>query len=157
MKGYKHICSCGMTHVGVQILHYPSHISGGASRTLSLPHSAPLRRGARDLGKNFGCVTRLPLSYPFGYTGARDRRKPKFFSRRHLAIFAPVAGYGHSTPNTVGGKIFTMIYATIGIPLGLVMFQSIGERLNKFSSIIIKQVGPLRIPPSFILSIQVLS
>ncbi|CAG0905283.1 unnamed protein product [Darwinula stevensoni] len=52
-------------------------------------------------------------------------------------------GYGHSTPYTVGGKIFTMIYATIGIPLGLVMFQSIGERLNKFSSIIIKQVKKL--------------
>ena len=35
-------------------------------------------------------------------------------------------GYGHSTPKTPGGKIFTMIYATIGIPLGLIMFNSIG-------------------------------
>jgi potassium channel subfamily K protein len=33
-----------------------------------------------------------------------------------------------------------MMYATIGIPLGLVMFQSIGERLNKCSSVIIKQI-----------------
>ena len=37
-----------------------------------------------------------------------------------------ILGYGHSTPKTPGGKIFTMIYATIGIPLGLVMFNSIG-------------------------------
>ncbi|XP_063243846.1 two pore potassium channel protein sup-9 isoform X4 [Bacillus rossius redtenbacheri] len=49
-------------------------------------------------------------------------------------------GYGHSTPNTVGGKLFTMCYAIVGIPLGLVMFQSIGERLNKFSSVVIRHV-----------------
>ncbi|KAF4516383.1 hypothetical protein B566_EDAN008506, partial [Ephemera danica] len=52
-------------------------------------------------------------------------------------------GYGHSTPNTVGGKLFTMFYAIVGIPLGLVMFQSIGERLNKFSSVVIKGVKRL--------------
>ncbi|XP_050533079.1 two pore potassium channel protein sup-9-like isoform X2 [Daktulosphaira vitifoliae] len=48
-------------------------------------------------------------------------------------------GYGHSTPNTTPGKLFTMFYAMVGIPLGLVMFQSIGERLNKFSSVVIRQ------------------
>lgn len=52
-------------------------------------------------------------------------------------------GYGHSTPNTVGGKLFTMCYAIVGIPLGLVMFQSIGERLNKFSSVVIRNVKRL--------------
>lgn len=41
-------------------------------------------------------------------------------------------GYGHSTPATMAGRSFCMIYALIGIPLGLVMFQSIGERLNTF-------------------------
>ncbi|XP_052127576.1 two pore potassium channel protein sup-9-like [Frankliniella occidentalis] len=49
-------------------------------------------------------------------------------------------GYGHSTPSTVAGKLFTMFYAIMGIPLGLVMFQSIGERLNKFSSHVIQKV-----------------
>jgi potassium channel subfamily K protein 9 len=52
-------------------------------------------------------------------------------------------GYGHSTPNTISGKLFTMFYAIIGIPLGLVMFQSIGERLNKFSSVVIQNVKQL--------------
>lgn len=42
-------------------------------------------------------------------------------------------GYGHSTPSTIGGKLFTMCYAIVGIPLGLVMFQSIGERVNRLS------------------------
>ncbi|CAG9833699.1 unnamed protein product [Diabrotica balteata] len=49
-------------------------------------------------------------------------------------------GYGHSTPSTISGKLFTMFYAIIGIPLGLVMFQSIGERVNKLSSVIIRSV-----------------
>ncbi|XP_017084528.1 two pore potassium channel protein sup-9 isoform X1 [Drosophila eugracilis] len=49
-------------------------------------------------------------------------------------------GYGHSTPSTVGGKLFTMCYAIVGIPLGLVMFQSIGERVNRLSSYVIKAV-----------------
>jgi len=53
--------------------------------------------------------------------------------------FTPAAGYGHSTPNTKSGKLFTMFYAMVGIPLGLVMFQSIGEQLNKFSSVVIRQ------------------
>ena len=33
-----------------------------------------------------------------------------------------------------------MLYAVIGIPLGLVMFQSIGERLNKGASVIIRRL-----------------
>ncbi|KAI4471013.1 potassium channel subfamily k [Holotrichia oblita] len=49
-------------------------------------------------------------------------------------------GYGHSTPSTIAGKLFTMCYAMIGIPLGLVMFQSIGERVNRLSSVIIRSV-----------------
>lgn len=49
-------------------------------------------------------------------------------------------GYGHSTPSTIGGKLFTMCYAIVGIPLGLVMFQSIGERVNRLSSFVIQSV-----------------
>ena len=40
----------------------------------------------------------------------------------------------------MGGKLFTMAYALVGIPLGLVVFQSIGERLNNFSSFVIRNV-----------------
>ncbi|XP_055380466.1 two pore potassium channel protein sup-9 [Condylostylus longicornis] len=54
-------------------------------------------------------------------------------------VVLAMIGYGHSTPVTVGGKAFCMAYAMVGIPLGLVMFQSIGERLNKFASVIIKR------------------
>ncbi|NXW71399.1 KCNK3 protein, partial [Hirundo rustica] len=40
------------------------------------------------------------------------------------------AGYGHAAPSTDGGKVFCMLYALLGIPLTLVMFQSLGERIN---------------------------
>lgn len=49
-------------------------------------------------------------------------------------------GYGHSTPTTIAGKLFTMCYAMIGIPLGLVMFQSIGERVNVLSRYVILRI-----------------
>lgn len=61
----------------------------------------------------------------------------------HRIFTLHFSGYGHSTPNTIYGKLFTMCYAIIGIPLGLVMFQSIGERLNKFSSVVIRSVKQL--------------
>lgn len=54
-------------------------------------------------------------------------------------VVLAMIGYGHSTPVTVGGKAFCMAYAMVGIPLGLVMFQSIGERLNKFVSVVIRR------------------
>jgi hypothetical protein len=37
------------------------------------------------------------------------------------------------------GKSFTMGYAMIGIPITMIMFQSMGERMNKAFSIIIKK------------------
>ncbi|GFG38984.1 hypothetical protein Cfor_08007 [Coptotermes formosanus] len=54
-------------------------------------------------------------------------------------VVLAMIGYGHSTPVTIGGKAFCMAYAMVGIPLGLVMFQSIGERLNKFASVLIRR------------------
>jgi len=50
------------------------------------------------------------------------------------------SGYGHSTPKTHSGKVFCMVYALAGIPLNLVMFQSIGERLNMFVTYILRSV-----------------
>ncbi|XP_006825537.1 two pore potassium channel protein sup-9-like [Saccoglossus kowalevskii] len=49
-------------------------------------------------------------------------------------------GYGHTAPLTIGGKLFCMGYALIGIPLSLVMFQSIGERLNVFTAYLLRHI-----------------
>lgn len=51
-----------------------------------------------------------------------------------------VPGYGHSTPQTDSGKIFCMWYALVGIPLCLIMFQSVGERLNTFVTFLLKHI-----------------
>lgn len=52
--------------------------------------------------------------------------------KNHLGFIIFLLGYGHTVPRTQRGKIFCMIYAAVGIPLALTMFQSIGERLNTF-------------------------
>ncbi|XP_014670167.1 PREDICTED: two pore potassium channel protein sup-9-like [Priapulus caudatus] len=54
------------------------------------------------------------------------------FASTHARAACARTGYGHSTPTTYAGKLFCMGYALTGIPLTLVMFQAIGERLNTF-------------------------
>lgn len=57
-----------------------------------------------------------------------------------LKLFHCLPGYGHTVPKTDRGKIFCMIYAAVGIPLALTMFQSIGERLNTFLAHMFRRV-----------------
>ncbi|XP_041109399.1 potassium channel subfamily K member 3-like [Polyodon spathula] len=49
-------------------------------------------------------------------------------------------GYGHAAPSTNGGKVFCMFYALLGIPLTLVMFQSLGERINTFVKYLLHRI-----------------
>merc|ERR1711988_1117988 len=58
----------------------------------------------------------------------------------YALVVLTLIGYGHSTPNTVFGKMFTMGYASLGIPAAMIMFQSMGERMNKVFSVIIRKV-----------------
>lgn len=60
--------------------------------------------------------------------------------RTDLKLFLCLLGYGHTVPKTDRGKIFCMIYAAVGIPLALTMFQSIGERLNTFLAHMFRRV-----------------
>lgn len=51
-----------------------------------------------------------------------------------------MSGYGHAAPGTDAGKVFCMFYAVLGIPLTLVMFQSLGERMNTFVRFLLHKV-----------------
>ncbi|OXB63452.1 hypothetical protein ASZ78_008868 [Callipepla squamata] len=58
----------------------------------------------------------------------------------HFFLEAVVKGYGHAAPGTDAGKAFCMFYAVLGIPLTLVMFQSLGERMNTFVKYLLKRI-----------------
>lgn len=45
----------------------------------------------------------------------------------YALVVLTLIGYGHSTPATNLGKAFTMCYAAAGIPMAMVMFQSMGK------------------------------
>uniref|UniRef100_A0A8C7WJ76 Potassium channel domain-containing protein n=1 Tax=Oncorhynchus mykiss TaxID=8022 RepID=A0A8C7WJ76_ONCMY len=63
----------------------------------------------------------------------RAGRQWKFAGSFYFAITVlTTIGYGHAAPSTDAGKVFCMFYAVLGIPLTLVMFQSMGERINTF-------------------------
>uniref|UniRef100_A0A8C9ZWG2 Potassium channel subfamily K member n=1 Tax=Sander lucioperca TaxID=283035 RepID=A0A8C9ZWG2_SANLU len=63
----------------------------------------------------------------------RAGRQWKFTGSFYFAITViTTIGYGHAAPRTDAGKAFCMFYAVLGIPLTLVMFQSLGERINTF-------------------------
>ncbi|XP_026162142.1 potassium channel subfamily K member 15-like [Mastacembelus armatus] len=63
----------------------------------------------------------------------RAGRQWKFTGSFYFAITViTTIGYGHVAPCTDAGKAFCMFYVVLGIPLTLVMFQSLGERINTF-------------------------
>ncbi|XP_078395845.1 potassium channel subfamily K member 9 [Cetorhinus maximus] len=65
----------------------------------------------------------------------------KFAGSFYFAITViTTIGYGHAAPDTDAGKAFCMFYAVLGIPLTLVMFQSLGERMNTFVKYLLKRI-----------------
>ena len=43
-------------------------------------------------------------------------------------------GYGHISPSTVGGQIFCIFYALLGIPLCGILLSALGDRLCKIKA-----------------------
>uniref|UniRef100_UPI00358E5097 potassium channel subfamily K member 9-like n=1 Tax=Myxine glutinosa TaxID=7769 RepID=UPI00358E5097 len=65
----------------------------------------------------------------------------KFAGSLYFAITViTTIGYGHAAPGTEAGKAFCMFYAVLGIPLTLVMFQSLGERMNTFVRYLLRRL-----------------
>lgn len=50
-------------------------------------------------------------------------------SQFYTNFYISLTGYGHVTPLSEAGKIFCIIYATVGIPLTLVLISAVVERL----------------------------
>ncbi|KAL4671519.1 hypothetical protein H8959_004228 [Pygathrix nigripes] len=80
------------------------------------------------------CPVELGVTGPRVCGGGRGELEVLFQYWLHLA------GYGHAAPGTDAGKAFCMFYAVLGIPLTLVMFQSLGERMNTFVRYLLKRI-----------------
>uniref|UniRef100_A0A670YPR1 Potassium channel subfamily K member n=1 Tax=Pseudonaja textilis TaxID=8673 RepID=A0A670YPR1_PSETE len=71
----------------------------------------------------------------------RAGRQWRFAGSFYFAITViTTIGYGHAAPGTDAGKVFCMFYAILGIPLTLVMFQSLGERMNILVRMVLKKI-----------------
>ncbi|KAF0296150.1 Two pore potassium channel protein sup-9 [Amphibalanus amphitrite] len=130
---------CTFTYLLVGAAVFDSLESQHEIKTLHLltNMSAMIRIKYNITDDDYGIVeTMVTKSAPFK-GGSQWRFSGAFY---YAITVLTTIGYGHSTPRTVGGKVFTMCYALAGIPLGLVMFQSIGDRVNRASSIVIRAV-----------------
>lgn len=88
------------------------------------------------LGRSSRSVTLIKASH-----GGAASRTCLAQSWTHFYHLSPLSsGYGHAAPGTDAGKAFCMFYAVLGIPLTLVMFQSLGERMNTFVKYLLKRI-----------------
>ncbi|KAL0620777.1 Potassium channel subfamily K member 3 [Plecturocebus cupreus] len=71
-----------------------------------------------------------PSGIDLAYPGANLYLEPFPTCLLAIVLISDIHSYGHAAPSTDGGKVFCMFYALLGIPLTLVMFQSLGERIN---------------------------
>ena len=69
------------------------------------------------------------------------KKQWKFIGSFYYAtVVLALIGYGHAIPNTFAGRAVTIAYALIGIPMWLIMIQSVGERLNSLIRFVLKHI-----------------
>ena len=69
------------------------------------------------------------------------KKQWKFIGSFYYAtVVLALIGYGHAIPHTKAGRAVTIAYALIGIPMWLIMIQSVGERLNSLITFVLKHV-----------------
>lgn len=69
------------------------------------------------------------------------KKQWKFIGSFYYAtVVLALIGYGHAIPNTIPGRAVTIGYALIGIPMWLIMIQSVGERLNALIKFVLKHI-----------------
>jgi hypothetical protein len=83
--------------------------------------------------KNLTRTVELRLQY--------RKKQWKFIGSFYYAtVVLALIGYGHAIPYTKAGRAVTIAYALIGIPMWLIMIQSVGERLNSLITFVLKRL-----------------
>jgi hypothetical protein len=83
--------------------------------------------------KNLTRTVELRLQY--------RKKQWKFIGSFYYAtVVLALIGYGHAIPYTKAGRAVTIAYALIGIPMWLIMIQSVGERLNSLITVVLKRI-----------------
>ncbi|XP_019640786.1 PREDICTED: potassium channel subfamily K member 2-like [Branchiostoma belcheri] len=79
--------------------------------------------------------------FPMSQNGTTTAYHMDYFDAWFFCItFITTIGYGFITPHTVGGKLFCIVYAFLGIPVTLIMLTAIGRKLGDTNRWVEKKV-----------------
>uniref|UniRef100_A0A4X2JYR4 Potassium two pore domain channel subfamily K member 15 n=1 Tax=Vombatus ursinus TaxID=29139 RepID=A0A4X2JYR4_VOMUR len=121
------LCTFSYLLVGAAVFDALESETESARKRLLEQKRSEFRRKYRFSPEDYRELERLVLQAEPHRAG----RQWKFAGSFYFAITViTTIGYGHAAPGTDAGKIFCMFYAILGIPLTLVTFQSLGERMN---------------------------
>ncbi|XP_074066222.1 potassium channel subfamily K member 15 [Macrotis lagotis] len=121
------LCTFSYLLVGAAVFDALESESESSRKRLLEQKRSEFRRKYRFSPEDYRELERLVLQAEPHRAG----RQWKFAGSFYFAITViTTIGYGHAAPGTDAGKIFCMFYALLGIPLTLVTFQSLGERMN---------------------------
>uniref|UniRef100_A0A8C5IWT1 Potassium channel subfamily K member n=1 Tax=Junco hyemalis TaxID=40217 RepID=A0A8C5IWT1_JUNHY len=121
------VCTFTYLLVGAAVFDALESEAETAERRRLEAKSDELKRKYNLSAESYGELERVVLKLKPHNAGVQWKFAGSFYFA--ITVITTI-GYGHAAPSTDGGKVFCMLYALLGIPLTLVMFQSLGERIN---------------------------
>ncbi|KAG7263841.1 hypothetical protein CRUP_013070 [Coryphaenoides rupestris] len=123
------LCMFSYLLVGAAVFDALESASESSRRRVLEQRRADMKRSYRFSERDYREIERVVLQAEPHRAGTQWKFAGSFYFA--ITVITTI-GYGHAAPGTDAGKVFCMFYAVLGIPLTLVMFQSLGERMNTF-------------------------
>uniref|UniRef100_A0A8C4W4C6 Potassium channel subfamily K member n=1 Tax=Gopherus evgoodei TaxID=1825980 RepID=A0A8C4W4C6_9SAUR len=131
------LCIFSYLLVGAAVFDALESEAESGRRRLLEQKRGELRRKYRFSADDYRELERLVLQAEPHRAGGQWKFAGSFYFA--ITVITTI-GYGHAAPGTDAGKVFCMFYAVLGIPLTLVMFQSLGERMNTVVRLLLKKI-----------------
>uniref|UniRef100_A0A8C3XM03 Potassium two pore domain channel subfamily K member 15 n=1 Tax=Chelydra serpentina TaxID=8475 RepID=A0A8C3XM03_CHESE len=131
------LCIFSYLLVGAAVFDALESEAESGRRRLLEQKRGELRRKYRFSPDDYHELERLVLQAEAHRAGGQWKFAGSFYFA--ITVITTI-GYGHAAPGTDAGKVFCMFYAILGIPLTLVMFQSLGERMNTVVRLLLKKI-----------------